>query len=93
MRSITSAVAMGLALVVGAKAGEVAAVGDGARPVLRQGMPGWKSLVITERSKTAIATEEAFDAVREGEKGRKLLVAIGGVPPLSNMGGVPPLSN
>ena len=33
--------------------------------VLRQSMPGWKDLVITEKSKTAVTTQEGFNTVKE----------------------------
>lgn len=34
---------------------------------LRNGMPGWKDLVITDRSKTAVTTQDAVDTVRSVE--------------------------
>lgn len=33
--------------------------------VLRQSMPGWKDLVITEKSKTAVTTQDGIDTVKE----------------------------
>lgn len=33
--------------------------------VLRQSMPGWKDLVITEKSKTAVTTQDCIDTVKE----------------------------
>jgi phosphate transport system substrate-binding protein len=33
--------------------------------VLRQSMPGWKDLAITEKSKTAVTTQEGFSTVKE----------------------------
>ena len=33
--------------------------------VLRQSMPGWKDLVITEKSKLAVTTQEGIDTVKE----------------------------
>ena len=33
--------------------------------VLRQSMPGWKDLVITEKSKMAVTTQECIDTVKE----------------------------
>jgi phosphate transport system substrate-binding protein len=33
--------------------------------VLRQSMPGWKNLVITEKSKTAVTTQEGIETVKE----------------------------
>ncbi len=33
--------------------------------VLRQSMPGWKDLAITEKSKTAVTTQEGFNTVKE----------------------------
>jgi phosphate transport system substrate-binding protein len=35
--------------------------------VLRQSMPGWKDLPITEKSKTAVTTQEGVDTVKEVE--------------------------
>jgi phosphate transport system substrate-binding protein len=35
--------------------------------VLRQSMPGWKDLAITEKSKTAVTTQEGIDTVKEVE--------------------------
>lgn len=35
--------------------------------VLRQSMPGWKDLVITEKSKTAVTTQDCFNTVKEVE--------------------------
>ena len=35
--------------------------------VLRQSMPGWKDLAITEKSKTAVTTQEGFNTVKEVE--------------------------
>src|SRR4051812_34372224 len=35
--------------------------------VLRQSMPGWKDLVITEKSKTAVTTQECSNTVKEVE--------------------------
>ena len=35
--------------------------------VLRQSMPGWKDLAITEKSKTAVTTQDCFDTVKEVE--------------------------
>jgi phosphate transport system substrate-binding protein len=33
--------------------------------VLRQSMPGWKDLIITEKSKTAVTTQDCIDTVKE----------------------------
>jgi phosphate transport system substrate-binding protein len=33
--------------------------------VLRQSMPGWKDLAITEKSKTAVTTQDCIDTVRK----------------------------
>ncbi len=33
--------------------------------VLRQSMPGWKDLVITDKSKTAVTTQDCIDTVKE----------------------------
>ena len=33
--------------------------------VLRQSMPGWKDLAITEKSKTAVTTQDCIDTVKE----------------------------
>lgn len=33
--------------------------------VLRQSMPGWKDLVITDKSKTAVTTQDGIDTVKE----------------------------
>src|SRR5881394_2647518 len=33
--------------------------------VLRQSMPGWKNLAITEKSKTAVTTQDCIDTVKE----------------------------
>jgi phosphate transport system substrate-binding protein len=38
---------------------------DSTLTVLRVSMPGWKDLVITEKSKTATTTQEAIETVRE----------------------------
>ena len=35
--------------------------------VLRQSMPGWKDLVITEKSKTAVTTQDCSNTVKEVE--------------------------
>ena len=35
--------------------------------VLRQSMPGWKDLVFTEKSKTAVTTQDCIDTVRDVE--------------------------
>jgi phosphate transport system substrate-binding protein len=35
--------------------------------VLRQSMPGWKDLVITEKSKTAVTTQDCINTVKEVE--------------------------
>lgn len=40
---------------------------DSTLQVLRATMPGWKDLVFTEKSKTAVTTQEAFESVREYE--------------------------
>lgn len=40
---------------------------DSTLQVLRATMPAWKDLVITERSKTAVTTQEAFGAVSQFE--------------------------
>lgn len=40
---------------------------DSTLTVLRQLMPGWKDLVITEKSKTATTTQEAIETVRDVE--------------------------
>lgn len=40
---------------------------DSTLQVLRATMRGWKDLVLTDRSKTAVTTQEAFAAVREFE--------------------------
>jgi phosphate transport system substrate-binding protein len=37
---------------------------DSTLQVLRQSMPGWKDLVLTEKSKTATTTQESVDTVR-----------------------------
>ncbi len=37
---------------------------DSTLQVLRQSMPGWKDLVLTEKSKTATTTQESADTVR-----------------------------
>src|SRR5205807_1801356 len=38
---------------------------DSTLTVLRQSMPGWKDLAITEKSKTAVTTQECVDTVKE----------------------------
>jgi len=38
---------------------------DSTLQVLRQSMPGWKNLVITEKSKTAVTTQDCIDTVKE----------------------------
>lgn len=38
---------------------------DSTLAILRQSMPGWKDLVITERSKLAMTTQEAVNSVKE----------------------------
>ena len=38
---------------------------DSTLQVLRQSMPGWKSLAITEKSKTAVTTQDCIDTVKE----------------------------
>ncbi|HEX2655564.1 MAG TPA: substrate-binding domain-containing protein [Xanthobacteraceae bacterium] len=40
---------------------------DSTLTVLRQSMPGWKDLSITEKSKTAVTTQEAVDTVKDVE--------------------------
>ena len=40
---------------------------DSTLTVLRQSMPGWKDLIITEKSKTAVTTQEAIGTVNEVE--------------------------
>jgi phosphate transport system substrate-binding protein len=40
---------------------------DSTLNVLRNTMPGWKTLVITEKSKTATTTQDGFDTVRSVE--------------------------
>lgn len=40
---------------------------DSTLGVLRASMPGWKDLVITPKSKTAVTTQEAYDTVRDVE--------------------------
>jgi phosphate transport system substrate-binding protein len=40
---------------------------DSTLTVLRQSMPGWKDLVITEKSKTAVTTQDAVGTVNEVE--------------------------
>jgi len=40
---------------------------DSTLMVLRQSMPGWKDLAITEKSKTAITTQDCINTVREVE--------------------------
>jgi phosphate transport system substrate-binding protein len=40
---------------------------DSTLQVLRATMRGWKDLIFTERSKTAVTTQEAFESVREYE--------------------------
>jgi len=40
---------------------------DSTLQVLRQSMPGWKDLAITEKSKTAVTTQEGFNTVKEVE--------------------------
>jgi phosphate transport system substrate-binding protein len=40
---------------------------DSTLTVLRQSMPGWKDLVITEKSKTAMTTQDAINTVKEVE--------------------------
>ncbi len=69
---------------------------DSTLTVLRQTMPGWKDLAITERSKMATSTQEAIDSTRSVpgaigfapysrtlENGLSVL-QIGGVHPLSS---------
>lgn len=41
--------------------------GDSTLGVLRNSMPGWKDLVITSKSKTALTTQEAVESVRAVE--------------------------
>jgi phosphate transport system substrate-binding protein len=38
---------------------------DSTLQVLRQSMPGWKDLVITEKSKTAVTTQDCIDTVKD----------------------------
>jgi phosphate transport system substrate-binding protein len=38
---------------------------DSTLQVLRQSMPGWKNLAITEKSKTAVTTQDCTDTVKE----------------------------
>lgn len=38
---------------------------DSTLQVLRQSMPGWKDLAITEKSKTAVTTQDCIDTVKE----------------------------
>jgi phosphate transport system substrate-binding protein len=38
---------------------------DSTLQVLRQSMPGWKTLAITEKSKTAVTTQDCIDTVKE----------------------------
>src|SRR5207253_10728209 len=38
---------------------------DSTLTVLRQSMPGWKDLVITEKSKTAVTTQDGIDTVKD----------------------------
>ena len=38
---------------------------DSTLQVLRQSMPGWKDLTITEKSKTAVTTQDCIDTVKE----------------------------
>lgn len=40
---------------------------DSTLQVLRATMPGWKDLILTDRSKTAVTTQEAFEAVAGNE--------------------------
>jgi phosphate transport system substrate-binding protein len=40
---------------------------DSTLTVLRQSMPGWKDLTITEKSKTAITTQDCIDTVKDVE--------------------------
>jgi phosphate transport system substrate-binding protein len=40
---------------------------DSTLTVLRQSMPGWKDLVITEKSKTAVTTQDAINTVKDVE--------------------------
>src|SRR5205085_5742540 len=40
---------------------------DSTLTVLRQTMPGWKDLVITEKSKTALTTQDCVNTVKEVE--------------------------
>jgi phosphate transport system substrate-binding protein len=40
---------------------------DSTLTVLRQSMPGWKNLAITEKSKTAITTQDCINTVKEVE--------------------------
>jgi phosphate transport system substrate-binding protein len=40
---------------------------DSTLTVLRQSMPGWKDLVITEKSKTAVTTQDCVNTVKEVE--------------------------
>jgi phosphate transport system substrate-binding protein len=40
---------------------------DSTLGVLRQSMPGWKDLVITEKSKTAVTTQDCVNTVKEVE--------------------------
>ena len=40
---------------------------DSTLTVLRQSMPGWKDLAITEKSKTAVTTQDAMNTVKEVE--------------------------
>jgi phosphate transport system substrate-binding protein len=38
---------------------------DSTLQVLRQSMPGWKALAITDKSKTAVTTQDCIDTVKE----------------------------
>src|SRR4051794_14112243 len=38
---------------------------DSTLQVLRQSMPGWKNLTITEKSKTAVTTQDCIDTVKQ----------------------------
>jgi phosphate transport system substrate-binding protein len=40
---------------------------DSTLSVLRQSMPGWKDLAITEKSKTAVTTQDCIDTVKDVE--------------------------
>jgi phosphate transport system substrate-binding protein len=40
---------------------------DSTLTVLRQSMPGWKDLAITEKSKTAVTTQDGIDTVKDVE--------------------------